>query len=100
MIGYPNRYPQFKDLPLRKEDPPYSSWGLWGLDDQVGTIVCILPLFPHSGDVMALNDGGIESLVNRGDIEPSHTRGSKKGCRGDHAREAIQLKVRMDPSRL
>lgn len=39
MAGNTDRYPRFEDLPLRKGDPPFSSWGLWGVDDQVGTIV-------------------------------------------------------------
>jgi hypothetical protein len=36
MIGDTDKYPQFKDLPLRKEDPPYSSWGLWGSMTKLG----------------------------------------------------------------
>lgn len=31
--------PSFSDLPLRKDDPPYSAWGLWGKNDQLGTLV-------------------------------------------------------------
>ncbi|MCJ1388205.1 hypothetical protein MMC18_001050 [Xylographa bjoerkii] len=30
--------PSFADLPLRAGDPPYSAWGLWGLDDELGTL--------------------------------------------------------------
>ncbi|KAM5344311.1 hypothetical protein ACJ41O_012848 [Fusarium nematophilum] len=26
------------DLPLGKQDPPYSAWGLWGKDDHLGTL--------------------------------------------------------------
>lgn len=33
--------PSFSALPLRKDDPPYSAWGLWGKDDQLGTLVII-----------------------------------------------------------
>lgn len=33
--------PSFSALPLRKGDPPYSAWGLWGKDDQLGTLVII-----------------------------------------------------------
>lgn len=33
--------PAFKDLPLRAGDPPYSAWGLWGEDDNIGTLVWI-----------------------------------------------------------
>lgn len=35
------KFPSFKDLPLGKDDPPYSAWGLWGKDDEVGTIVSL-----------------------------------------------------------
>ena len=30
--------PKFSDLPLRKGDPPHSAWGLYGLNDQLGTL--------------------------------------------------------------
>lgn len=30
--------PKFSDLPLRRGDPPYSAWGLYGEDDQLGAL--------------------------------------------------------------
>ncbi|KAB8253992.1 hypothetical protein BDV32DRAFT_157365 [Aspergillus pseudonomiae] len=30
--------PTFAELPLNPNDPPYSAWGLWGADDEVGTL--------------------------------------------------------------
>jgi hypothetical protein len=30
--------PKFSDLPLKKGDPPHSAWGLYGSDDELGTI--------------------------------------------------------------
>ena len=30
--------PRFADLPLRKGDPPYSAWGMYGPDDELGTL--------------------------------------------------------------
>ena len=30
--------PPFSALPLRQGDPPYSAWGLYGSDDQLGTL--------------------------------------------------------------
>ena len=33
------KYPSFHDLPLRPGDPQYSAWGLWGDEDQLGTLV-------------------------------------------------------------
>ncbi|KAK9457437.1 hypothetical protein V1511DRAFT_493618 [Dipodascopsis uninucleata] len=35
--------PKFEDLPLRKGDPPYSAWGLWGDDDELGALNLITP---------------------------------------------------------
>jgi hypothetical protein len=35
----PRLLPAFDDLPLRAGDPKYSAWGLWGVDDQAGTLV-------------------------------------------------------------
>ena len=32
------KLPKFNDLPLRKGDPPHSAWGLYGKDDQLGTL--------------------------------------------------------------
>jgi hypothetical protein len=33
-----NGIPPFKDLPLRKGDPFYSAWGLYGGKDELGTL--------------------------------------------------------------
>ncbi|KAI0470896.1 hypothetical protein GGR56DRAFT_682962 [Xylariaceae sp. FL0804] len=33
-----NGVPDFDALPLRASDPPYSAWGLYGDDDQLGTL--------------------------------------------------------------
>ncbi|OGM45919.1 hypothetical protein ABOM_006052 [Aspergillus bombycis] len=30
--------PTLAELPLSPSDPPYSAWGLWGADDEVGTL--------------------------------------------------------------
>ncbi|KAK7202805.1 hypothetical protein BZA70DRAFT_93964 [Myxozyma melibiosi] len=37
------RRPSFSELPLRKGDPPYSAWGLYGADDELGTMNLITP---------------------------------------------------------
>lgn len=42
------RHLELGELPLRKGDPPYSAWGLWGLEDQVGTLVYI----PHLPSIL------------------------------------------------
>jgi len=33
-----NGIPEFEDLPLRKGDPHHSAWGLYGLNDELGTL--------------------------------------------------------------
>ena len=33
-----NGIPDFDDLPLRKGDPMRAAWGLYGKDDQLGTL--------------------------------------------------------------
>jgi hypothetical protein len=30
--------PRFEDLPLQREDPPHSAWGLYGKNDELGTL--------------------------------------------------------------
>ncbi|KAK2810438.1 hypothetical protein FQN50_002927 [Emmonsiellopsis sp. PD_5] len=36
MTGRPSNLPKFSDLPLNKDDPKFSAWGLYGRDDQLG----------------------------------------------------------------
>ncbi|PYH35358.1 uncharacterized protein BO87DRAFT_306028 [Aspergillus neoniger CBS 115656] len=31
-------YPSFSDLPLKEDGPPGNAWGLWGPDDQIGSL--------------------------------------------------------------
>lgn len=33
-----SEYPRFSDLPLQKDGPHGNAWGLWGSDDQLGTL--------------------------------------------------------------
>ncbi len=33
-----NGIPRFEDLPLRKGDPHHSAWGLYGENDELGTL--------------------------------------------------------------
>ncbi|KAJ5614026.1 hypothetical protein N7528_007680 [Penicillium herquei] len=33
-----SQYPAFDDLPLQKDGPHGNAWGLWGPDDQIGTL--------------------------------------------------------------
>jgi hypothetical protein len=36
-------YPNFADLPLGPSDPPHSAWGLYGPDDERGTLNQLTP---------------------------------------------------------
>lgn len=35
--------PSFDSMPLRKGDPKASAWGLWGDDDELGTLNLLTP---------------------------------------------------------
>ncbi|KAI1501410.1 hypothetical protein F5X99DRAFT_382398 [Biscogniauxia marginata] len=39
----PSGRPRFEDLPLRPGDPDFSAWGLWGADDEIGTLNLLTP---------------------------------------------------------
>ena len=39
----PARVPTFAELPIRGDTPPRSNWGVFGLDDQLGTLNFITP---------------------------------------------------------
>ena len=36
MVPRPSTIPPFSSLPLNESDPPFSAWGLYGPDDQLG----------------------------------------------------------------
>ncbi|KAF2643110.1 putative cyclase [Massarina eburnea CBS 473.64] len=36
-------YPKFCELPLNPSDPPHSAWGLWGTDDELGSLNHLTP---------------------------------------------------------
>lgn len=35
--------PSFEALPLHPDNPPYSAWGLYGEDDELGTLNLLTP---------------------------------------------------------
>jgi hypothetical protein len=39
----PQSRPSFDSLPLRQGDPPCSAWGLYGEDDELGTLNLLTP---------------------------------------------------------
>lgn len=36
-------FPNFSELPLDPSHPPYSAWGIWGKDDELGTLNHLTP---------------------------------------------------------
>lgn len=36
-------YPKFSDLPLHSSHPAHSAWGLWGSEDELGTLNQLTP---------------------------------------------------------
>ena len=40
--------PPFTDLPLQPHHPPYSAWGLWGDDDELGMLNSLTPTTTRS----------------------------------------------------
>jgi hypothetical protein len=36
-------FPKFSELPLDASHPPHSAWGLWGPDDELGTLNHLTP---------------------------------------------------------
>ena len=58
----PERLPSFDELPIKPENPPRSAWGLFGDDDQIGTLNLLTPervaaaaKLVRSGQVFAMN---------------------------------------------
>jgi hypothetical protein len=37
------RRPPFSSLPLNTDDPPFSAWGLYGVDDELGSLNLLTP---------------------------------------------------------
>ena len=61
-MSLPKRLPNYDELPVNPAYPPHSAWGLWGDDDQIGTLNLLTPervaaaaRLIRSGDIFALN---------------------------------------------
>lgn len=54
------RLPGFDELPLRSGDPKGSAWGLWGPDDELGT----LNLITNEVTQLALHEAKLGRVVN------------------------------------
>jgi len=37
------QFPKFSELPLHSDHPPHSAWGLWGSEDELGTLNHLTP---------------------------------------------------------
>jgi hypothetical protein len=61
-MSLPERLPDFAELPIKPEYPPHSAWGVFGEDDQIGTLNLLTPervaaaaRLVREGQVFALN---------------------------------------------
>ncbi|PGH08298.1 hypothetical protein AJ80_07894 [Polytolypa hystricis UAMH7299] len=67
--------PSFDELPLRKGDPPFSAWGLYGMDDQLGTLNLLTPevIREASKEIKTGVRIGLDQPLNY-IVRPSHKR--------------------------
>ena len=42
-MSLPERLPAFDELPIKPDLPPHSAWGVFGDDDQIGTLNLLTP---------------------------------------------------------
>jgi hypothetical protein len=61
-MSLPERLPTFAELPIKPDYPPHSAWGVFGDDDQIGTLNLLTPervaaaaRLVQTGQVFALN---------------------------------------------
>jgi kynurenine formamidase len=61
-MSLPERLPAFDELPIKPDYPPHSAWGVFGDDDQIGTLNLLTPervaaaaRLVQEGQVFALN---------------------------------------------
>ncbi|HKQ75370.1 MAG TPA: cyclase family protein [Blastocatellia bacterium] len=61
-MSVPERLPAFDELPIKPDHPPHSAWGVFGDDDQIGTLNLLAPervaaaaRLAQQGKVFALN---------------------------------------------
>ena len=61
-MSVPERLPAFAELPVKPEYPPHSAWGVFGDDDQIGTLNLLTPervtaaaRLVEKGQVFAMN---------------------------------------------
>src|SRR5262249_52072157 len=61
-MSLPERLPDFADLPIKPDYPPHSAWGVFGDDDQIGTLNLLTPervaaaaRLVKTGQVFAMN---------------------------------------------
>jgi hypothetical protein len=67
--------PAFDELPLNKGDPPFSAWGLYGPDDELGTLNLLTPdVVKKAGKEIQTGDRVGLNLPMDFITEPSHNR--------------------------
>lgn len=76
-MGMSNR-PLFSSLPLRKGDPHHSAWGLWGDDDELGTLNLITEETVRAASTEIKE--GLRINLNWTFGEPSHPCFGRQKC--------------------
>lgn len=71
--------PSFDELPLRKDDPPFSAWGLYGPDDELGTLNLLTPdvVREAAKEIQTGVRVALDHSMNRL-VKPSHNRAGLK----------------------
>lgn len=86
-MSLPERLPDFADLPIKPDYPPHSAWGVFGDDDQIGTLNLLTPervaaaaRLVKTGQVFAMNwelEQPNPPLFNRADLRHTINRRRK-----------------------
>jgi Putative cyclase len=86
-MSLPERMPDFADLPIKPDYPPHSAWGVFGDDDQIGTLNLLTPervaaaaQLVKTGQVFAMNwelEQPNPPLFNRSDLRHTINRRRK-----------------------
>jgi hypothetical protein len=87
-------HPRFADLPLNASDPPYSAWGLYGPDDERGTLNLLTP--ERTRDAAKQIQSGVSVGLNWPLHFMDYTGDSEKAFRKTTIHEIIEIAKNMN----
>lgn len=94
--------PSFDELPLRKDDPPFSAWGLYGDDDELGTLNILTPEVVREAarEIQVGIRVPLDHLMDRL-VKPSHNRAGLQhtiipGTKNPTFDDSIQLNTQVN----